>query len=508
MSSKGYVYILGAGPGDEDLITVKGLDAIKKADVIIYDNLANRSLLRQAKPDAEVIYVGKQANQHTLKQEEINKLLVKKALENKLIVRLKGGDPFVFGRGSEEALELVENNILFEVIPGITSGIAAPAYAGIPFTHRGFTATAAFVTGHEDPTKEDSDINWSKLATAVGTIVFYMGVKNLPHITEQLMKHGRSPQTPVALVRSGTYNSQETFVGTLETITQVAADNKVTPPVITIVGEVVSLRDKLRWFDNRPLFGKRIIVTRSRSQASELTKQLQVLGADVIEMPSIDISPVDDFAVIDSEIKDIQKYSWLIFTSVNGVDIFFSRLFALGFDVRKLHHLKIAVIGSETGIRLRTHGLVPDLQPFRFTSEGTVEAFKQLKKDYTGETILLPSSEIARDLIPAELRAMGAEVTTIAVYKNNLPDISDAEIQRIFSKPVDLVTFTSSSTVSNYVTLMKRAGQEGLITTIQGASIGPVTSSTANDNHIPLALEAEVSTIEGLVNAIQDYYQV
>jgi len=506
MNKTGKVYLIGAGPGDEGLFTIKGMECLKTADTVIYDNLINPSLLKNCKAGAELIFVGKMASNHTLTQDEINQLLIDKAKEGKNIARMKGGDPLVFGRGSEEAMELKNNGIEFEFVPGVTSGIAAPCYAGIPFTHRGFTATAAFITGHEDPNKEDTDINWEKLATACGTLVFYMGVKNLPNIVEQLTKNGRSPQTPVALVRRGTYNHQETYTGTLENIVEVAKTNNVKPPVITIVGEVVSLREELRWFDKRPLFGRRTLVTRSRTQASELKLKLENLGADVIEFPTIDIQPVKDLSVLDVHLKALSTFTWVVFTSVNAVDIFFKRLFEIGLDSRALFGVKVAVIGEETGITLKKYGVQHDLVPEKYTSESTVAALLKVKQDFSTDKVLLPTSAIARDVISTELKKRGAQIVSVTVYDNFVPGYTTEEMDKIFSQVPELITFTSSSTVTNLVEILKIHGKENLLSQIKGASIGPVTSDTLKQNNIQIALEAEVHTIEGLVNAINQYY--
>jgi len=330
----GVVFLVGAGPGDPGLITLKGLEALRAADVVVYDALANPRLLREARPDAEMIGVGKRGGCHTMKQEEINALLVAKGLEGKRVCRLKGGDPFVFGRGGEEALALVDAGVAFEVVPGVTSGIAAPAYAGIPVTHRDATSSLAFITGHEDPTKQASALAWDKLATGIGTLVVYMGVKNLPHIVERLTSNGRSPATPAAVVQWGTVARQRTVLGTLADIVHRAAGMEA--PAILVVGEVAALRDKLQWFETRPLFGRRIVVTRSRAQASDLAEQLEALGAEVIEMPAITIEPPADWAPLDTAIAALATFDWVVFTSVNGVDGFFARLDAAGKDSRAL----------------------------------------------------------------------------------------------------------------------------------------------------------------------------
>jgi uroporphyrinogen III methyltransferase/synthase len=327
-TNNGYVYLVGAGPGDPGLITLKGIECIKKADVIVYDRLVNPILLKYVKKDVELVYVGKSPDRHTLKQEEITKVLVNKALENKVVTRLKGGDPFVFGRGGEEALELSANNIPFEIVPGITSAVSVPAYAGIPVTHRGLTSNVAFITGNEDPTKDDTDIKWDKISTGIGTLVFLMGMSNLPKIVNKLIENGRSPDTPVALIRWGTLPEQETLVGNLRNIVSLAQQHNFKNPAIIIVGEVVSLRKQLKWVEKKPLWGKRILVTRSRDQASIFSEKIRALGGEPIEFPTIKIVPPDDYLLFDNAIKTIDTYDWIIFTSINGVKSFCTCIFS------------------------------------------------------------------------------------------------------------------------------------------------------------------------------------
>ncbi|MCX7918559.1 MAG: uroporphyrinogen-III C-methyltransferase, partial [bacterium] len=366
MKNFGKVYLVGAGPGDPGLITVKGLECIKTADVIIYDYLANPKLLAYARPETELIYVGKKAGEHTLPQEEINALLIKKAHAGKTVCRLKGGDPTVFGRGGEEAEVLVQAGILFEFVPGVTSAIAVPAYAGIPVTHREYTSDFAVITGHEVPTKGSSSINWAHLATSVGTLIFLMGVGNLPLIVTQLLKHGRPKRTPVAIIRHGTTPKQETIVGTLADIAEKAKQNQFKPPAVIIVGDVVKLRDKLNWFESNPLFGKRILVTRTRSQASEFVRVLESFGAEVIEFPTIEIIPPSNWRPLDKAIRNLANYDWVIFTSVNGVTYFFQRLAEKNLDSRLFRTARIAAIGPATAEALKEKGLIPDIVPMEY----------------------------------------------------------------------------------------------------------------------------------------------
>jgi uroporphyrinogen III methyltransferase/synthase len=496
------VYLVGSGPGDPGLITVKGLECIKKADVIVYDYLVNSVLLRNARKDVELIYVGKKGNQHTMEQDDINQLLVDKAMENKIVTRLKGGDPYVFGRGGEEAIVLKENNILFEVVPGITAAIASPNYAGIPVTHRTYTSTFGLITGHEDPTKDQSDVDWEKLSTGLGTLTFYMGIKNLPNIVNQLVKHGRSEDTPVAVIRWGTTTHQETVTGTLSTIVEIAKDIK--PPAITIVGEVVNLRDQLNWFESRPLFGKTIIVTRSRDQASEFSEQLIELGANVLEYPTINITNPDDFGPLDRELRSLDSTDWLIFTSVNGVDAFFNRIFELGRDVRDLKGVKICSIGPSTTERIKGFHVTIDCQPPKYVAESVVEALKKVE-EIKGKRFLMPRTDIARSYIPEELEKMGAEVSDIIAYKTVLAtDGDNIVLNKLKDGEVDIVTFTSASTVKNFVKIIGEDNLSAFKNNVQFASIGPITNESAEEMDIDISIKAEEYTIPGLVQAIVD----
>lgn len=502
----GFVYLIGAGPGDAGLISVKGMEILKKSDVVIYDYLVNERLLNYCPDKCEKIYAGKKAKNHTLTQEEINKLLLKKTQKNKIITRLKGGDPFVFGRGGEEALYLSRNNIDFEIIPGITASIAASAYAGIPFTHRGLASTAVMITGHEDPTKENGRIEWEHIAKISGTLSFYMGINNLEMIANKLIEFGKPKDTPAAIIRWGTLNGQETFTGKLGTIAETAKDKNITAPAIIIIGKTVNLRDELRWFDKRPLFGIHIIVTRSRHQISKLTRKLEELGADVIELPTIEIEPIKNNSQLKKSFKNINNFSWIIFTSENSVNIFFENLLKTDHDVRILKGIKIVVIGRETGEALLRFGIKADFIPDRYTSEGIIEKFQTLTLNLDKQEVLIPGSEIAGSCLPDSLRKMGAKVTTITLYKNKTPEYEKKRINEIFKRKIDLVTFTSSSTVSNFFDIIKAADNLELLKEITGASIGPITSKTACEYGIKIGLEACTHTIECLVETIKDYF--
>ena len=502
----GKVYLVGAGPGDPGLITVRGLDCIRRAEVLVYDYLAAPELLRHAADSAERIYVGKQGGDHTLGQDEINRLLVEKAQAGRIVTRLKGGDPFIFGRGGEEAEILAEHGIAFEIVPGVTSAVAAPAYAGIPLTHRQFTSTLAFVTGHEDPNKEDSSIDWAALANGIGTLVFFMGVKNLPRIVDRLVANGRSPETPVALVRWGTTARQRTVTGTLADIVERVAAAGLKAPCIIVVGEVVQLRERLQWFENgRPLLGRTIVVTRARAQASDLLARLSELGAECLECPTIRVVPPADWAPLDAAMAGLDRYRWIVFTSVNGVDYFFQRLFSQGRDVRCLGHLRTAVIGPATAARLADFGIRSDIIPESYRAESVVAAFAG--QDLNGVRILLPRAAEARPVLPEELSKRGATVDEIPVYQT-VPDDSgrQALVAALEKQAIDMVTFTSSSTVRNFKALLPEERFEALMAGVTVASIGPITSETAAGLGFQVDMTAETFTIEGLVAEIVAYY--
>ncbi len=501
------VYLIGAGPGDPGLITVKGLECVAAADVVVYDYLANPRFLSAARPDAELVYVGKKGFSQHVTQDEISALLVEKALEGggKVVARLKGGDPFIFGRGGEEALALAEREIAFEVVPGVSSGYAAPAYAGIPVTHRGITTDLAFVTGHEDPTKETSEVRWDKLATAVGTICFFMGVKNLPEIAGRLIENGRDASTPVALVRWGTTPRQEVLTGTLADIAGKAEEAGFKAPAITVVGEVVKLREKLKWFEDKPLFGKTVVVTRSRTQASELTDRLAAAGAEVLEFPTIRITDPDSWEPLDEAVRNLDVYRWVVFTSVNGVEKFFERLREGGRDARALAHAKVAAIGPATAARCASSGVLPDYVPSEYRAEGVLEGFCE-RGVGEGVRVLIPRALEAREVLPDTLRERGAVVDVVTAYRTVLGSGESSVLERLAEGSVDVVTFTSSSTAKNFMKLAEgalgAAGLDGVLV----ASIGPITSETARRLGLTVGVEAAEYTIPGLVTAICDHY--
>ena len=506
-AQRNMVYLIGAGPGDPGLISVKGVRCIEKADVVVYDYLSNPRLLVHCRPGAEKIYVGKKGAKHTLEQEDINQLLIDKAAAGNVVARLKGGDPFVFGRGGEEALALKEAGIRFEIVPGITAAVAAPAYAGIPVTHRDLTSTFALITGHEDPAKEESAIDWAKIATGVGTIAFYMGVKNLPRIVQKLVEHGRSPDTPVALIRWGTMPGQQTVVGTLEGIVQKVKDASLKAPAITLVGEVVKLRDELNWFETRPLFGRKIVVTRSRAQASDFVEQIESLGAEAVEMPTIRIADPEDFGPLDEAIDQIGAFDWIVLTSVNAVGRFVDRLFERGGDIRDLKGIKICAIGAATAEEVRKCRVRVDLIPPKYVAESIVEAL-QKDGEIEGQRFLLPRADIARSLLPDEIRRLGGEAVEVDVYRTVLEEEADADIiGRLVDGDIDLVTFTSSSTVRNFAKILGDDRLAKVKEAAHFASIGPITTQTAEELGIPIHTEATQHDIPGLVEAIMEHFQ-
>ncbi|HPC08832.1 MAG TPA: uroporphyrinogen-III C-methyltransferase [Smithella sp.] len=501
-NKKGKVYIVGAGPGDAGLMTLKGIDCLREADVVIYDYLVSKDLLKYAKSDARFIYVGKQGGAHTLSQWQINDLLVKEAKAGNVVARLKGGDPFIFGRGGEEAEKLVANKISFEIVPGVTSAIAVPAYAGIPLTHRGLTSTVAFVTGHEDPTKEKSDINWSALSR-IGTLVFLMGMKNIEKIVRELKDNGRSPKTPAALIRWGTTPRQKILEGTLADIVNLAKDRKFVPPAILIVGEVVALRDRLQWFDSKPLFGKGVVITRPEKQADDLAQLLIKEGATPIHFPTIKIVPPLSWRELDKAIKKLDDYDWLIFTSANGVAYFFERLSAKGKDIRDLKGIKICCIGPATARQVQDKGIRVDLIPGEFISEGILKSFA--RKKLKGKKILLARAAEARDVLPEGLKKLGARVDVATAYVTVTSGRKKNELEDLFNEnQVDVITFTSSSTVNNFRKIMGSGFRlpEG----VKIASIGPVTAATARKAGFPVDIHQEEYTMEGLVNALNAYF--
>jgi uroporphyrinogen III methyltransferase/synthase len=495
MSTLGKCILAGAGPGDLGLVTLRAKEAIEHAEVIVYDYLCNPEILRWAPSDAEILYAGKKAGRHTLTQAEINELIIQRARVGKNVVRLKGGDPFVFGRGGEEAEALAAAGIDFEVVPGVTSAIAAPAYAGIPITHRDAASSFTVFTGHEDPTQPESDLDYESLAKSGGTLVMLMGVERLEKVVVALRTHGAEPSLPVALVRWGTMGRQETVTGMLENIVDRAAGFE--PPAVAIFGKVVSYRQKLGWFEKRPLFGRRIVVTRTRRQAGVLSDRLRLLGADVIELPTIRIEPPKDLLEFGELVRDAYQYDWLIFTSPNGVTAFFDMFFKLYQDTRNIGNVRIAAIGPGTAGRIRDYHLTVEVQPDEFVAEAVVEALRGFES-VENLKFLLVRAENARDVLPKRLTQLGAIVDEAFAYRTvaETRDATGAR-ERFERDSADLVTFTSSSTVTNFLAL--KLPWPGNLRT---ASIGPITSETIRQAGLKVDVEAVRHDIDGLVEAI------
>ena len=497
----GFVSLVGAGPGDPDLITVGAVARLAAADVVVYDRLANPVLLRHARDGAEFVFAGKSPEHHAMSQDEINALLVARGRSGQRVVRLKGGDPFVFGRGGEEAEALAAAGVAYEVIPGVTSAVAAPAYAGIPLTHRALAASFAVVAGHEDPAKDESAIDWARLARGVDTLVLLMGVGNLREISSTLIEHGRDASTPCAVVEWGTLPRQRTVAGTLATIANDVERAGLGPPAVTVVGEVARLRDDLRWFDARPLFGKRVLVTRTREQASELSRALVARGAEAIELPTIRIEPSADPADVARAVQNVRTsaYQWIIFTSANAIDLFLDHLRDAGLDARALGRARLAAIGPGTGQALERRGLRADVVPARYIAEGLLDALTPFV--VRGQRVLLPRASGARETLVDGLEARGAIVDELQLYRAAIPETLDAEgLRRLRAGEVDIATFASSSAVRNLVTML--GGDTAPLRDVAIAAIGPVTAAAVRESGLDVAVEAADYTIDGLVEAI------
>ena len=510
---KGKVYLVGAGPGDIGLLTIKGLRCLRKADVVVYDFHLNAQVLNYIGHNAEFIYAGKRGGHHTLTQDEINGILVRKAKEGRIICRLKGGDPFVFGRGGEEAEALSAEGIPFEVVPGVSSAIAAPAYAGIPLTHRLFSSSFAVIPGYEDAAKKESTIDWAKLSTGVGTLVFLMAVKNVELITRKLIEHGRPPETPVAVVRWGTRPDQTTIVGTLEDIPAVVREKHIRPPAVMIVGEVVRLRDSLQWYEKKPLFGYRILVTRERMEGFE---RLEEMGAEILEFPTIEIVPPASYSEIDSALERIASYDWIVFTSRNGVKYFFRRFFEKEKDIREMKGLNICAIGTKTAQEVKRYGMNVDLIPDEFRAEGLIKLFMKFgggrsalsgrkprgSGSLKGMRFLLPRAEKAREIFPEKVRACGGEIDVPAVYSTVKPESRGKRLRRFLREGrISMATFTSGATFHNFREIMGEDADEYL-RGIPIAAIGPVTAKAIKKAGLHVDIMPQQATIEAMVEEI------
>ncbi|HUS83178.1 MAG TPA: uroporphyrinogen-III C-methyltransferase [Dehalococcoidia bacterium] len=509
MTETGRVWLVGAGPGDPRLITIAGIDVLSRAEVVVYDRLVSPLLVDLAPTNAERIFVGKHPTEKDasgFSQQQINDLLVAKAREGKRVVRLKGGDPFVFGRGGEEAEALAAAGIPFEIVPGVSSAIAAPAYAGIPLTHRRMSSSFTVVTGHEDPDKAESAIDWERVAKGADTLVILMGGANLGEIMKRLAECGRAPDEPVAVVRWGTTPDQRVVAGSIADVAVRVAEAGLTPPLVTVVGPVVRLRDTLRWFDNRPPFGKRVLVTRAAEQAGVLSHALAETGAEPIELPAIEIVPRIDRKALRQAFDrlDAAEYDWLVFSSVNGVDIFFDELHRQEKDARALGRARVCAIGPATAIQLVRHGVHADLLPVRYLAEGVVEALSA--QDMTGKRVLWPRARGARRALVVGLERLGATVDELPLYSAAVPKEVDAEaMSRLRAGEVDVVTFASSSAVRNLLKML--GGDRTLLEKPLMACIGPITAATARRAGLRVDVEAPEHTVEGLLSALRTDFE-
>lgn len=513
----GMVYLVGAGPGDIGLMTIKGTKCLRKAGVVVYDFHLNSQTLNYISHDAEFIYAGKRGGHHAMTQDEINDVLVKKAKEGKVICRLKGGDPFVFGRGGEEAEVLAKSGIRFEIVPGVSSAVAAPAYAGIPLTHRLYSSSFAVIPGYEDTTKSESAIDWARLANGVGTLVVLMAVKNLDTLVQKLIENGKPPETPVAVVRWGTRPDQRTIVSTLSGIVSEVKENEIKPPAVVVIGDVVKLRDTLRWYESKPMFGQRILVTRAPATEFEL---LEEMGAEIIEYPTIEIAPPQDYSGIDEAINKINTYDWLIFTSTNGVRYFLDRFFETGNDIRDMKGISICAIGSKTAAAIRKYGMKVDLIPEEFHAEGLIEAFVKVRSQKSevrskdselqtpnsgllkGVRFLLPRAETAREIFPEKIRELGGEIDIPVAYRAVKPEHRGRRLKRFLREGrITIATFTSAATFNNFVEMM---GNEafGLLKDVTIAAIGPVTAKAIEKAGLKVGIMPDKATIEAMVEEI------
>lgn len=497
---KGKVFIVGAGPGDIGLITVKGLKYLKKAEVVIYDFHLNAQILNYINHNAEFIYAGKRGGHHTMTQDEINRTIVEKAKEGKVICRLKGGDPFVFGRGGEEAEALASEGIEFEIVPGVSSAVAAPAYAGIPLTHRLYSSSLTIVPGYEDTTKEESSINWDALAKGAGTIVFLMAVKNISMVCRKLIENGKSQDTPVAVIRWGTRSDQKTIVSNLEDIARMVEEKDIRPPAVMVVGEVVKLRENLKWYENKPLFGQRVLVTREHSDSFEA---LEELGAEVIEFSTIKIVPPENWGELDAAIDKIESYNWLIFTSTNGVKFFFKRLFERERDIRDLKGIKICSIGEKTASFIKSYGIKVDLVPEKFNAEGLIESLTD--NGLKGLRFLLPRAEEAREVFPEKVRELGGEIDVATAYRAVKPEVHGKRLRRFLKEgKISIATFTSAATFNNFMSIMEDDAL-GLLRGVAIAVIGPVTARAVEKAGLKVSIMPEEATIEAMIKSIVEW---
>lgn len=500
------VYLVGAGPGDPGLITEKGKALLETADVVIYDSLINTKLLDHCSKKANLIFVGKKSNRKSITQKEINDILIKSSKNNRVVIRLKGGDPFLFGRGGEEAEALTKAGILVEVVPGVSSISAVPGYSGVPLTHRKFNSSFAVITGHENPDKQRSSINWQAISS-LDTLVFLMSLKNLSSITRKLIKNSMSPDTPVIITSWGTLPTQNSVVGKLSDIAdRVKNDKTITTPAVILIGKIVNLRKNINWFEKKPLFGKNIIITRASEQSSGLRDKLISYGANVIELPTIKTVPVKSWKNTDNSIKNFSKYDYVIFTSVNGVKYFFDRIKKNNLDSRIFYNKTIITIGEKTSSELASYGLKSDLTPRKYSAEGILTSLKS--HNLKNKNVLIPRAKIARDILPETLKKLKATVTIAECYETVIPttktEVKKDIIHKLKSGKIDLITFTSSSTFNNLKSMLGKDITYLKDTRI--SSIGPITSLTVEENGFHVEIQAGNHTVEGLTDDIIRYF--
>ena len=504
-NKQGKVILVGAGPGDAGLMTLQGKHWLQKADVVLFDHLVNEDLLRFTQKETEIIYVGKKEGVASLKQEKINALLVEKSKEGKVVVRLKGGDPFIFGRGGEEIQAVSKLQIPFLIVPGVTSVTGVAAFAGIPLTHRHLSSTLSIITGSNEKNQDDIHIDWEKIASRSGTLVFLMGARKLVLIVEKLLKFGKSPETPIAVIQWGSTARQKTWKGTLSTIVEIASKEKISPPALTIIGEVVNLKPDIEWYEHLPLFGKTIVVTRKGDQAESMIDRLRELGAEPFFFPVIETIAPDDWAPLDDALNNLSRYDGLIFTSVNGVRFFSQRLKEIQQDIRNLKGVRVFTIGPKTAEAVHDLGVCVDVVPEDFVAESLIESIG--KENIYGKRFLIPRATVAREVLPEKLREMGAEVDVAPAYQTVLPrSKSDALAKRLHSENIDVLTFTSSSTVKNFLALTG----EALLPKIKKtciACIGPVTAKTAEEAGLKVDILPQEYTVSSLLDAIENYYK-
>ena len=501
LSKKGKVYLIGAGPGDIGLLTVKGMRCLRKADTVVYDFHINAQILNYISHDAEFIYAGKRGGHHEMTQDQINQALISEAKKGKLVCRLKGGDPFIFGRGGEEAEALVAEGIEFEVVPGISSSIAAPTYAGIPLTHRKYSSSFSVITGNEDITKPESTIEWAKLVLGFDTLVFLMGVRNIENIVLKLTEHGKPADTPAAVVRWGTRPDQKTVVGTLGDIAGQVKTEIIRPPAVMVVGNVVKLRDTLKWYEKKPLFGHRVLITREYTQDYAA---LEELGAEIFEFPTIKTLPPENCEPLDAAIDVIVSYDWLIFTSANGFKFFIQRFLSRDRDIRDLKGIKLCAIGVKTAGAMRNYGLKVDIVPEEFNAEGLISAFSRQVPggSLKGLRFLLPRAEVAREVFPQMVRELGGEIDTPVAYCTVKPEKHGKRLKRFLQEGrISVATFTSAATFTNFIEMI---GDEAmsLLKPAALAAIGPVTERAIKKAGLKVSIVPKEATIKAMVDAI------